>query len=80
MWDRPKYRQEAFDAYLGWFLARNRVRLCPPAYEELLEDMDDDAIVELRYNKAVRRGNQTDFAPVINFMVIFVQFSLCHHN
>jgi hypothetical protein len=80
MRDRPKYRQEAFDTYLGWYLARTRVRICPPAYEELLEDMDDDAIVELRYNKAVREGNRTDFAPVMNFMVIFAQFISSHHN
>ena len=52
----------------------------PPAYGELLEDMDDDAIVELRYNKALREGNRTDFAPVMNFMVIFAQLISSHHN
>lgn len=80
MSERPKYTVEAFDTYLGWFLPRARVQLCPPVFEELLEQNDDDAAVELRYNKAVREGNQTSFAPLINFMVIFPKILLYHHN
>ena len=78
IWEHPKYDAESFDTYLGWFLARTRVQLCPPAFEDLLDEKDD-AHVELRYNKAVREGNQTNFAPLINFMVIFQSFSSYHH-
>ena len=74
IWEHPKYSPDAFNAYLAWFLPRTRVELCPPAFEELMEDNseDEDDLIELRYNKAVRDGHRTNFAPVMNFMVISV--------
>ena len=82
IWEHPKYCPNAFNTYLGWFISRTHVELCPPAYEELMDENseDEDDLIELRYNKAVREGNRTNFAPVMNFMVIYAHISLCHHK
>ncbi|KAE8794418.1 mutator protein [Hordeum vulgare] len=48
-----------------------RVEICPPAYEEdiLEEPTEYDALAQGRYNKLIREGYQTSFAPVLNFVV-----------
>ncbi|KAE8807231.1 mutator protein [Hordeum vulgare] len=53
-----------------WDLASTRVEICPPAYEEdiLEEPTEYDALAQGRYNKLIREGYQTSFAPVLNFV------------
>ena len=82
IWEHPKYCPDDFNAYLAWFLSRSRVELCPPAYEELMDENNEneDDLIELRYNKAVRDGSRTNFAPVMNFMVISAHIPPRHHN
>ncbi|KAE8770687.1 mutator protein [Hordeum vulgare] len=70
---RTQYRQHcplAFSNYLRWFQASTRVEICPPAYEEdiLEEPTEYDALAQGRYNKLIREGYQTSFAPVLNFV------------
>ncbi|KAE8798029.1 mutator protein [Hordeum vulgare] len=50
--------------------ASTRVEICPPAYEEdiLEEPTEYDALAQSRYNKLIREGYQTSFAPVLNFV------------
>ncbi|KAE8793824.1 mutator protein [Hordeum vulgare] len=50
--------------------ASTRVEICPPAYEEdiLEEPTEYDALAQGRYNKLIREGYQTSFAPVLNFV------------
>ncbi|KAE8804871.1 mutator protein [Hordeum vulgare] len=47
-----------------------RVEICPPAYEEdiLEEPTEYDALAQGDYNKLIREGYQTSFAPVLNFV------------
>ena len=76
-----QYDQGAFDNYLAWFLSNSRVELCAPAFDStILEDPPTDTNFRtLRYNKLVRDGTQTKFAPLLNFMVIrFSCTSRCH--
>ena len=80
IWEHPKFCPGAFNAYLAWFLPQTRVELCPPAYEELMEENSEDDLTELRYNKAVRDVNRTNFALVMNFMVIAANISPCHRT
>lgn len=70
--DHPPYHQGAFDNYVAWFVANSRVELCPPAFDsEILENPNAEYdFYHERYNQLVREGNQTRFAPLINFMVI----------
>ena len=70
--DHPPYHQGAFDNYVAWFVANSRVELCPPAFDsEILENPNADYdFYHERYNRLVREGNQTRFAPLINFVVI----------
>ncbi|VAI07189.1 unnamed protein product [Triticum turgidum subsp. durum] len=65
-----EYDEAAFDKYLRWFLSESRVELCPPAYEEgILEAPTGfEGTANLEYNRLIREGRQTGFAPVINFI------------
>ncbi|KAE8783767.1 hypothetical protein D1007_42747 [Hordeum vulgare] len=70
---RTQYRQHcplAFNNYLRWFQESTRVEICPPAYEEdiLEEPTEYDALAQGGYNKLIREGYQTSFAPVLNFV------------
>ena len=75
--DHPPFDGAAFNDYLAWFHPRTRLALCPPAFEDIVwlddkpqDDAGGNAAIELAYNRAVREGNQTQFAPVVNFLVI----------
>ena len=62
----------AFTNYLRWFVGSTRVEICPLAFDaEILENRNDDydELAMREYNKLVREGSQTPFAPVINFLV-----------
>ena len=63
--------RSAFSNYLRWFQESTRVEICPPAYEEdiLEEPTEYDALAHGDYNKLIREGYQTSFAPVLNFVV-----------
>ncbi|KAE8782720.1 mutator protein [Hordeum vulgare] len=70
---RTQYRQHcplAFNNYLRWFQESTRVEICPSAYEEdiLEEPTQYNALAPGRYNKLIREGYQTSFAPVLNFV------------
>lgn len=70
---RTQYRQHCaltFSNYLRWFQESTRVEICPPAYEEdiLEEPTEYDALAQDGYNKLIREGYQTSFAPVLNFV------------
>ncbi|KAE8815282.1 mutator protein [Hordeum vulgare] len=70
---RTQHRQHcplAFNNYLRWFRESTRVEICPPAYEEdILEEATEyDALAQGGYNKLIREGYQTSFAPVLNFV------------
>ncbi|KAE8787809.1 mutator protein [Hordeum vulgare] len=70
---RTQYHQHcplAFNNYVRWFQESTRVEICPPAYEEdiLEEPTEYDALAQGRYNKLIREGYQTSFAPVLNFV------------
>ncbi|KAE8777978.1 hypothetical protein D1007_49206 [Hordeum vulgare] len=70
---RTQYRQHcplAFNNYVRWFQESTRVEICPPAYEEdiLEEPTEYDALAQDHYNKLIREGYQTSFAPVLNFV------------
>ncbi|KAE8814960.1 mutator protein [Hordeum vulgare] len=70
---RTQYRQHcplAFNNYVRWFQESTRVEICPSAYEEdiLEEPTEYDALAQGRYNKLIREGYQTSFAPVLNFV------------
>ncbi|KAE8809330.1 hypothetical protein D1007_14128 [Hordeum vulgare] len=70
---RTQYRQHcalAFSNYLRWFQESTRVEICPPAYEEdiLEEPTEYDELAQGGYNKLIREGYQTSFAPVLNFV------------
>lgn len=54
----------------------------PPAYEEeiLEEPTLFDNLENEEYNKLVREGTQTDFAPVMNFVVICAFFVYSYYN
>jgi hypothetical protein len=79
----PRHDAEAFNEYLEWFLLNSRVSLFPPAYEgDILEKPTDfNDISDLPFNRAMRKGGHTQFAPTLNFVVfmltiIFVFFRL----
>ncbi|KAE8782189.1 hypothetical protein D1007_44477 [Hordeum vulgare] len=54
----------------GQILESTRVEICPPAYEEYIleEPTEYDALAQGDYNKLIREGYQTSFAPVLNFV------------
>ncbi|KAE8790827.1 hypothetical protein D1007_34820 [Hordeum vulgare] len=60
----------ALNNYARWFQDSTRVEICPPAYEEeiLEEPTEYDALAHVEYNKLIRQGYQTSFAPVLNFV------------
>ncbi|KAE8791798.1 mutator protein [Hordeum vulgare] len=71
---RTQYRQHcalAFSNYLRWFQESTRVEICLSDYEEdiLEEPTEYDALAQDGYNKLIREGYQTSFAPVLNFVV-----------
>jgi hypothetical protein len=72
-----EYDANAFNEYLDWFIINSRISLCPLAnVEEILEKPTDfEDILELTFNKAIRDGGQTLFAPTLNF-VVFIAFYL----
>ncbi|KAE8808434.1 serine/threonine-protein phosphatase 7 [Hordeum vulgare] len=60
----------AFNNYVRWFQESTRVEICPLAYEEdiLEEPTEYDALAHGEYNRLIREGYQTSFAPVLNFV------------
>ncbi|KAM0823293.1 hypothetical protein ACQ4PT_070966 [Festuca glaucescens] len=60
----------AFNNYVRWFISSTRVEICPPAYDdEILEaPICFYDVAENTYNRLVRQGSQTPFAPVLNFV------------
>ncbi|KAE8793445.1 serine/threonine-protein phosphatase 7 [Hordeum vulgare] len=60
----------AFNNYVRRFQENSRVEICSPAYEEdVLEDPTSfDALAHGEYNRLIREGYQTSFAPVLNFV------------
>ena len=67
------FNPTAFDNYIRWLEGATRLELCPPAYEDdiLEEPFVFDEMNDLEYNRLIRDGRQTSFAPVVNFLVIF---------
>ncbi|KAE8798255.1 mutator protein [Hordeum vulgare] len=70
---RTQYRQHcalAFSNYLRWFQESTHVEICPPTYEEdiLEEPTEYDELAQGGYNKLIREGYQTSFAPILNFV------------
>jgi len=67
---RP-HNELAFTNYLRWFIQSTRVSMCPPAFQpDILEQPTDYyALARENYNKAVREGTQTAYAPVLTFVV-----------
>ena len=65
------HNDDAFNEYLSWFLSRYRVQILPDAYPEniLEEPLQFDKLGTLKYNKLLKGGRQTSFAPVVNFVV-----------
>ena len=70
--EQHPFSQAAFDTYLRWFLERTRVELINPAFkEDMLEEyIPPNQLENVAYNKEVREGRQTSFAPVLNSVVI----------
>ena len=66
-----EYCPLAFNNYVRWFQENTRVEICPPAFEEdILEDPTPfEQVPQYDYNKLIREGYQTPFAPVLNFVV-----------
>lgn len=62
--------EAAFYKYLQWFLSESRVELCLPAYDERILEVPTcfEEAANLNYNRLIREGIQTGFAPMINFM------------
>ncbi|XP_024312946.1 LOW QUALITY PROTEIN: serine/threonine-protein phosphatase 7 long form homolog [Brachypodium distachyon] len=60
----------AFSNYVRWYLANTRATICPPAYDpEILEEpVLFNEVADLEYNRLVREGRQTDFAPILKFV------------
>ncbi|KAM0884234.1 hypothetical protein ACQ4PT_031097 [Festuca glaucescens] len=65
-----EYCTIAFNNYVRWFISSTRVKICPPAYEdEILEEpICFNDVAENTYNRLVRQGSHTPFAPVLNFV------------
>ena len=64
------HSDDAFNKYLNWFLRNTRVQILENAYPEgILDEPVFDKLGTLAYNKLVREGRQTSFAPVVNFVV-----------
>lgn len=65
-----EYCPLAFNNYVRWLLKSTHVEICPSAYEEeiLEEPTVFDELEQSQYNKFIRDGTQTPFAPVVNFV------------
>jgi hypothetical protein len=70
-----EHNEDAFNNYLRYLLANTRVTICEPAYPEdiLDEPLAFDQIEALEYNRHVRDGRQTSFAPVVNYVINEIQ-------
>jgi len=66
-----EYCPLAFNNYVRWLQENTRLEICTPAFEEdILEDPTSfDGLAQDEYNKLIREGYQTPFAPVLNFVV-----------
>lgn len=71
--ERLLFDEVAFNNYVVWLCANTRVEIRPPAYEqEIMDDEEGDrGSLNLEYNRLVREGRQTQYAPLINFIVLF---------
>ncbi|KAE8806093.1 hypothetical protein D1007_17771 [Hordeum vulgare] len=60
----------AFNNYVRWFQESTHLEICSSAYEEdiLEEPTEYDALSHGKYNRLIRQGYQTSFAPVLNFV------------
>ncbi|KAE8769445.1 hypothetical protein D1007_58966 [Hordeum vulgare] len=60
----------AFNNYEKWFQGSTRVEICLSAYDEdiLEEPTEYDAVAHGEYNRLIREGYQTSFAPVLKFV------------
>jgi hypothetical protein len=76
-----EHSEDAFNQYLRWFLDNTRVQILSDAYgHEILEEpLVFDDIATLKYNKLVREGRQTSFAPMLNFVVTYLTLCLSFH-
>jgi hypothetical protein len=79
------HNELAFTNYLRWFVSSTRVEICRPAFEPNILDQPNDyyELARQNYNKAVRDGTYTAFAPLVNFVVstvsiFFVNTIACH--
>ncbi|KAK1629560.1 hypothetical protein QYE76_003875 [Lolium multiflorum] len=77
-----EHSEDAFNQYLRWFLDNTRVQILPDAYgHEILEEpLIFDDIATLKYNKLVREGRQTSFAPMLNFVRTEIQKQAVEHE
>lgn len=77
------HNELAFTNYLRWFVRSTRLEMYPPAFEPDILDQPNDyyGLAREQYNKAVREGTQTAFAPVLTFVVSIVCVNLfCQYN
>ena len=68
--DRP-FNRDAFNNYIAWFVDNARVEIYPWAFRDsiLEEPLVFDKLSTEQYNIMVREGRQTEFAPLVNFVV-----------
>jgi hypothetical protein len=67
---------------MQWFNLRTRVELCSDSWnEQLLEEPTYfDDFEKADYNRLARDDSQIEFAPVINFVVLFTQYNSVQHK
>uniref|UniRef100_A0ACD5UDW2 Uncharacterized protein n=1 Tax=Avena sativa TaxID=4498 RepID=A0ACD5UDW2_AVESA len=67
--DRP-FNRDAFNNYIAWFVDNARVEIYPRAFRDsiLEEPLVFDELSTEQYNIMVREGQQTEFAPLVNFV------------
>ncbi|KAM0903100.1 hypothetical protein ACQ4PT_018894 [Festuca glaucescens] len=77
-----EHSEDAFNQYLHWFLDNTHVQILPEAYgHEILEEpLIFDDVATLQYNKLVREGRQTSFAPMLNFVRTEIQKQAAEHE
>jgi hypothetical protein len=73
--DRP-FNRDAFNNYIAWFVDNARVEIYPRAFRDsiLEEPLVFDELSTEQYNIMVREGRQTEFAPLVNFVVKCAEF------
>ena len=56
------------------------MELRPPAFDKAIleEPADFEQFKDLDYNRLLRDGRQTEFAPLMNFVVCFSMWSFYH--